>query len=122
MSGVEGIHVLERHDDAVVIALDDSTLLQGLGTLRWHLDEVLHRGPATLVIDLTQVHRLSSVTVAVLLRAKRQCRARGARVVLRGVSRSSLEVLQRTGLSPLFETMPATDGFRPAEQPRSAAS
>jgi len=105
---VDGLRVLERRDDVLVVALDDDDLLRGLVDLQHHLGEVLGgAGPRTLVVDLGGVRLLSSATIGVLLRTRRRCRARGGRVVLRGLSRPSRDVLRRTGLSPLFDTVGA---------------
>ncbi|NAZ86856.1 STAS domain-containing protein [Kineococcus sp. T90] len=87
----------------MVVPPDAGGAGRGVGALRRELGEALDTGTCTLVVDLSGVAHLSSPVIALLLRAKRRCRARGGRVVLRGVSRGDLDVLRRTGLSPLFE-------------------
>jgi anti-anti-sigma factor len=103
---MSGLTVLNRYDETVVVALEDSSLLEGLADLRWRLRHLLADGGTTLVVDVSGVDRLSSQTVAALLWAKRHCRARGGRVVVRGPSRRSLDVLSRTGLSSMFVIEP----------------
>lgn len=66
------------------------------------LDEVLERGIRSLVIDMAGVDRVSSATVATLLRAHRRCAVRGVDIVLRRTSRQCREVLGRAGLARLM--------------------
>jgi len=94
-----------------VVALDDECLLQGLAVLRWDLGRLLEGDPPVLVVDVRNVARLSSATVAVLLRARRLCRARGGVLVLYRPSRVVLSVLRQSGLGQLFEV--ATTGLDP---------
>lgn len=93
----------------VVVSLNDECLLNGLAELRWQLRQQLDDGTATVVVDISEVEHLSSTTVAALLFARRHTRARGGKVVLRGPTRRSLEMLTRTGLGRLFviDTQPA---------------
>jgi anti-anti-sigma regulatory factor len=84
--------------DEVVVALRDGDIGHPLGDLRWRLSTLLEEGAATLVVDVSQVARLSSTTIAVLLWVKRRCGVRGVRVVLRGPSRRSVDALRRSGL------------------------
>lgn len=117
MRTMSGLRVLDRYDDTVVVALADETLLEGLADLRWGLRGLLTHGVSTLVVDVAGVERLSSATVAALLRAKRHCRARGGGVVVRGASRRSLDVLHRTGLARVFDIQAA-----PARPPVTAGA
>lgn len=87
---------------AAVVHLDDASLLAGLTDLRWRLDELLAGRPPVLVVDISQLSRLSSATLAALLWAQRRCRARGGRVVLRHPNKRCGDILTRTGLAPLF--------------------
>lgn len=87
--------------------LDEDGLREQLGVLRWHLGRLLENGDPALVVDVSRLTSLSSATVAVLLRARRFCRARGGRLVLDRPHRNVLSVLRRSGLEDLFET---TDG------------
>lgn len=90
-----------------VLVLDEGGLRSGLATLRWHLGPLLEDGPAALVVDVSGLTTLSSATVAVLLRTRRLCRARGGRLVLYRPHRNVVAVLRRAGLEELFEV--ATD-------------
>lgn len=90
-------------DDRVVVALSDSTLIDGLGALRTTVGTHLLEGGSTVVVDISGVRRLSSGTVAALLWAKRHCRSRGGSVIVRGPSSDSLAMLTRSGLGDVFE-------------------
>ena len=90
-------------DGASVVVLHQEHAWQGTEALRRELAGALDAGASTIVVDVPGAQHLSSAVVALLLRAKRRCRARGGRVVLRGLDRHQLDVLHRTGLSPLFE-------------------
>ncbi|NAZ78268.1 STAS domain-containing protein, partial [Kineococcus sp. T13] len=105
-------------EGTAVLVLREECLRQGVGTLRRELAEALEAGTRTLVVDVCQVRDLSSTVVALLLRAKRCCRARGGHVVLRGLSRAEVDVLHRTGLSPLFEI----EARHPAAAPAASGS
>lgn len=94
----------------MVVSLRDDRLHEPLADLRWRLDGLLASGPSTLVVDVAEVTRLSSATVAVLLWVRRRCRARGVRVVLRDPSRNTVELLRRTGLLSRLETIPPITG------------
>ncbi|WP_432497295.1 STAS domain-containing protein [Kineococcus gypseus] len=110
-AGATGAGAGDRPEDGTtVLVLDDDAAQapgRGVGALRRELGEALDGGCSTLVVDVSGVDHLSSAVVALLLRAKRRCRARGGRVVLRGPSRGAVEVLHRTGLAPLFDVEPA---------------
>ncbi|MFP5347691.1 MAG: STAS domain-containing protein [Actinomycetes bacterium] len=92
----------------VVVLLDDDTLLDGLSRLRSAVAGQVASGGCDLVVDIAGVRRLSSATVAALLWARRHSRCLGRRVVVRGPSPESLQVLRRTGLSEVFEVEPRT--------------
>jgi anti-anti-sigma factor len=103
MEHVDGL----GYDGVVVVTLDDQALLRALGDLTWRLGELLSGGATILVVDIGGLERLSSATLAALLRAQRTCRARGGRVVVRGANRRCREVLARTGLSGFFDIEPS---------------
>jgi anti-anti-sigma factor len=89
---------LDQPDDLVTVTLDDDLLAEGLADVRWLLHDALLSGARDLVVDVSEVHHLSSTAVASLLSAHRTCRARGGTVVLRGANRRTLDLLRRTGL------------------------
>jgi anti-anti-sigma factor len=95
------------YDGVAVVTLDEQLLLRGLADLTWRLGDLLGGGGNRLVVDISGLERLSSATLAALLRAQRTCRARGGRVVVRGANRRCCEVLARTGLSGFFDIEPA---------------
>ncbi len=103
--------VIAREGDRIVVALADDRLLEDLVALQWHLEDVLGDGPPTVVVDLSGVSALSSPVIRALLRTRRRVRARGGRVALQGLSRQGMDVLERTGLRPLFDG--ALDGRVP---------
>jgi ABC-type transporter Mla MlaB component len=69
-----------------------------------HVDALLEQGPDAVIVDLSEVERLSSSDVTWLLRIGRLCRARGIAVEVRCPSRRSWETLRRSGLHPLLRT------------------
>lgn len=91
-----------REHDEVILWLEDTTLIRGLSTLRWNLEELLAGRRPVLLVDISGLTRLSSPTLAALLWAQRFCRRRGGGVVLRGANNRCLDVLARTGLLDLF--------------------
>lgn len=103
---------LDPDGDRVTVRLSDELLLEGVADVRWLLHDALLAGARELVVDLSQVHQLSSPAVASFLSAHRTCRARGGAVILRGVNRRTLDLLHRTGLWRVLELEPAAD--RPA--------
>jgi anti-anti-sigma factor len=93
--------VVPPHLDAeaeVVVPLRDADNGRVPGDLHRRLDAVLQLGPETVVIDVSEVTRFSSTTIAALLQAKRRCAARGVRVVLREPVGRAGSPLRRTGL------------------------
>jgi len=84
----------------IVISVDDAMFaaIDGVAQLRWRLLEAVGAGARRVVVDLSAVSQLSSTAVAALLGVHRVCRARGGAVVLRGPTRSTLNLLYRTGL------------------------
>lgn len=88
-----------------VVVLTDEAGGPGLGpaALRRRLAQLLGSGPPELVVDVNGLQTLSSATVAVLLRARRTCRARGGDLLLHDPHRSVLATLRRSGLEGLFE-------------------
>ena len=96
-------HQRSLDEDVAVVVLREASVRRGVETLRRDLAATLDSGVSTVVIDVSGVQDLSSVVVGLLLRVKRCCRARGGRVVLRGLNRVDLHVMHRTGLSSLFE-------------------
>jgi anti-sigma B factor antagonist len=92
--------------DVVTIQLDDRRLADGPAGVRWLLLGTLHAGARSLVVDLSQAHRLPDSAVAVLLWGHRICLSRGGSVVLRGADGRTEELLRRTGLSRVLLTEP----------------
>jgi anti-anti-sigma factor len=80
-----------------VIVVDDDSV-ESLIDLRCRLRDAVLSGERTIVVDVSELTRPTSTTVAALLGAHRLCRARGGRVLLRDPHRRTLELLRRTGL------------------------
>lgn len=59
-----------------------------------------------LIIDLTEVPSIDSVAVGVLVRAFVTCHKSERRLALVGLTHRVRNVLQLTGIDPLFETFP----------------
>lgn len=102
------------YEAEATFALDDASLLDGIATLRWHLDDLLEAGP-TVVVDVSRLSGFSSVTLAALLYAQRRCRARGAQIVLIGTSPRCAGLLSRAGLLDVFCVTSASS--RPVGRP-----
>lgn len=99
--------------EGVVVHLDGARPEPGLTELRAALVQVLRSGVPVLLVDLHRAGRLSSTTISALLWAQRRCRSQGGAVVLRGAGRRNARLLERSGLTRVFEThhQPA-DGVR----------
>ena len=78
------------------------------------LNAFLETGPHTVVVDMADVRRLSSTTIAVLLWIRRTCSARGVEVRLRHAFQGDVDTLARSGLLDAFAL--GTSG--PAGTPR----
>ena len=91
-------------DEQVVrVALDEGAVARGCVELQSRLPQLLAGGAHTVVVDVSDLDRLSSTTVAALLWVKRTCAARRIHVVLSQPTERALDVLTRTGLGDVFE-------------------
>jgi ABC-type transporter Mla MlaB component len=111
------VTAVEHRSSYVVVALDDSGLLDGSGDLRSRLREVLGDGAATVLVDVSRLERLTSEDVAALLWARRECQARGGRVVLCAANRRSQAMLARAELTRLFDIDTAQTPASPWRHP-----
>ncbi|MEO7447446.1 MAG: STAS domain-containing protein [Humibacillus sp.] len=87
----DGARALEVH-------LDQATLVHDLTLLRRELPRVLLDGHGTVTVDLGSVDRLSSATVAALLRLKRLCLVHGVEMRVRNPRGRGRSVMRRCGL------------------------
>jgi anti-anti-sigma factor len=72
--------------------------------------EAVDAAPAPrLIIDLTEVPSIDSVAVGVLVRAFVSCHKAGRRLALAGLAPRVRNVLQLTGIDPLFEIYPTVE-------------
>ena len=99
----------------VVILLRDAGLIRVIDDVQERLESLLETGPRIVVVDMSEVGRLSSTTIAALLWVKRCCAARGVDVRLRELSRGDVGTLERIGLlgAVTRETMSGRTGIRP---------
>ncbi|TDO29843.1 anti-anti-sigma factor [Kribbella sp. VKM Ac-2527] len=86
-----------------IVMLSDTDLDGGLTSLRWRLRGLVMDGACLVVIDVSEISRISSTLLAALLDTHRVCRRRGGGVVIRHASRKMTDVLRRTGLDLVFE-------------------
>lgn len=86
-----------------IVTVTDALLAQGLSGLRWQLRDIVMDGAYLVVIDVSEVDRISSSLLAALLDTHRVCRRRGGGVVIRHANRRTSELLRRTGLNKVFE-------------------
>lgn len=102
-----------------VVQLPDAGLMHVIDDVQSQLESLLETGPHALVVDMADVGRLSSTTIAVLLWVKRSCSARGVEVRLRHASRGDVDTLERVGLLGDFalETADNRTTPRPALTP-----
>lgn len=98
-------------DGVVVMHLHPDDVCHDLVGLRDRVACLVVQGARTLVVDASQVQRLSSATITALLWAQRRCRARGGSVVVRRPSAETLQLLVRTGLYDVLDVeLGATPG------------
>lgn len=102
---VSGAHSGDTADGSeVVVHLDGARPATGVAELRSAVVQVLRSGVPVLLVDLRRVGRMSSTTISALLWAQRRCRSQGGAVILRGADRRNARLLQRSGLSRIFDT------------------
>lgn len=90
--------------DETLVTLTDPDPGAGdeVSDLRWALLQAVAGGASRVVVDVSQVRRLSSATLAALLLVHRRCRARGGGIVVRGGTRATLDLLRRNSLDRVF--------------------
>ncbi len=88
----------ERHGGAVTVRLHEPSLAHDLAVLRSQLAECMLRGRGGVTIDLSDVGRISSPTVAALLWARRSCAARRLPFAVTGCASQNQGVLRTCGL------------------------
>ncbi len=86
-----------------IVALSEADLDGGLPGLRWRLHGLVMDGACLIVIDVSEIDKISSTLLAALLDTHRVCRRRGGGVVIRHAGRKLTDVLRRTGLDRVFE-------------------
>ncbi|WP_404386966.1 lipid asymmetry maintenance protein MlaB [Humibacillus xanthopallidus] len=97
-----------EHDGgpALEVVLDQRTLLRDLSALRTNLPGILLSGHGTVTVDVAAVERLSSVTVAALLRVKRLCLMHGVEMRVANPSSRNRSVMRRCGMVETERTRP----------------
>lgn len=96
-SAREGIHILTLRGVLTVVSAPN-------------LHEAVTRSASrVLVIDMTEVSHIDSMAVGALVRAYVSCQKRCRNLALVGLNRRVLNVLNITGVEPLFETYPSVE-------------
>jgi len=90
--GPQGIHVLTLQGTLTVVSAPS---LQ---------EAVAASSGRALVIDMTGVSHIDSMAVGGLVRAYVSCQKAGRKLALAGLNRRVLNVLNITGVEPLFDT------------------
>lgn len=75
--------------------------------LREVLADLLGRGHARLVVDLSQVSFIDSTALGVLVGAHRSTRAQGGSLALASPDRRCLRTMEITGLTSVFDLQPS---------------
>ena len=83
-------------------AIDGSTAPE----LREKITEVMQVNPAHLLLDMNQVHFMSSAGLRVMLLLHRQLQQTNTRIVLVGMLEPIYDAMEATGFLKYFETAP----------------
>ncbi|GLY14857.1 STAS domain-containing protein [Kineosporia rhizophila] len=100
--------------EPVSVRLGEPIRSADVAGLRAGVATALRSPSPTVVVDVSDVRRLSSTTVTALLWAQRRCRARGGAVLLRGLSRQGERSLRRSGLDQVLAHEPQSEERRRA--------
>ena len=90
-----GVQVLRAHGRL--------TLGEGASTLRETIESVVAGNPTKIVLDLTDVSYVDSAGLGALVAAYTFVTSRGGRLVLAGLQKRVLDLLQTTKLDKVFE-------------------
>ena len=96
-----------RHDRAVVLTLSGSATMDACDGLHRRLEDVGRDGPATLVIDVTDLDFICSMGLGGIVAAHLRAQRSGGSVRLAGPTdaiRKLLEVTQLDTLFPVYDT------------------
>ena len=94
--------VTDTAGTTTTVTFDDGSLRRGaVSQLAGDLCDLLTRG-RTVVVDVTELHGLSTDVVSALLGARREATARGSRLVLRASDARSRALLRRSALDRVF--------------------
>ncbi len=96
---VDGLQI----EDAVIVALKGEAGFQEVSTLQYHLGQLLGRGLALVLLDLSELRFIASVALGVLVGFRRALLRGGGRLKLTGLRPQVLEAFRRTRLDDLFE-------------------
>lgn len=88
------------HDTGLVlVALSERSLAHDLLLLRASAAECLMRGQGSITVDISELRRLSSETIAALLWARRKCNGHGIGFEVLGARAAAAQALTRCGLA-----------------------
>jgi anti-anti-sigma regulatory factor len=92
---------------ALEVVLDQETMLRDLSDLRHELPKILLGEHGRVTVDVGSVDRLSSVTVAALLRVKRLCLLHGIEMRVRNTGGRNRSVMRRCGMIETTDPQPS---------------
>jgi anti-anti-sigma regulatory factor len=87
-----------RDTSLVLVPLNEGSLAHDLLALRASTAECLIRGHGTITVDVSELRRLSSETIAALLWARRKCNGHGIGFTVLGARATPAQALARCGL------------------------
>lgn len=93
----------QRHGSATVLKPEGALTQAQANRLKQYVDDALARRPKRLLIDAAAISAVDSRGLEVLVEASEKVAEGGQTLGLCGVDESLREVLELTGLSPLFK-------------------
>ncbi len=103
---------VQVHDDVTVVGFTEQSMLDAL-TIESITDDLLALvdpgRPARAVIDLSNVHFLSSIGLSLLLKLRRRADSGGGEIVLAQVRSEVLRLFRITRLDKIFLTFGSVD-------------
>jgi anti-sigma B factor antagonist len=95
--------ISERREGAIpIVAVDGEIDIAVAPELRRHLEDLLDKGNASIVVDLTGVSFLDSTALGVLISILKRCHAADGELCLVANDPQVLRVFEITGLTDVF--------------------
>lgn len=98
---------LRREDGVAVMAVEGSLSQENVPLFRTRLDRLLEEGEANIVVDMTASGYISSMGLAVLVRAKTRAAALSGDVKITGSGQLITNLLRITNLWRKFDMYPS---------------